>query len=261
MRPDATLVHAAAWGLAAGACVAAITWAMSLPKRDVSIVDSAWSLLVWAPVAVVAGMLPQTGPRAAAVLALAGAWGLRLSAYITLRHRGQPEDRRYEAIRRRNDPHFEWKSLYLVFGLQAALGWIVALPLMAAVASPIPWRALDAIGIALFVFGLAFEAVADAQLARFQSDSARSRSVLDTGLWRYSRHPNYFGECCVWWGAWLVAMAAGAWWTVASPVLMTVLLLRVSGVKLLEADIGERRPAYADYARRTNAFFPGRPRA
>jgi steroid 5-alpha reductase family enzyme len=255
------LVHAAAWGLAAGTCMAAITWAMSLPRRDVSIVDSAWSLLVWAPVAVVAAMLPQTGPRAAAVLALAGVWALRLSAFITLRHRGQPEDRRYQAIRRRNDPHFEWKSLYLVFGLQAALGWIVALPLMAAVASPVPWRPLDAIGIALFVFGVAFEAVADAQLARFKSDPARRRSVLDTGLWRYSRHPNYFGECCVWWGAWLFAAAADAWWTIASPLLMTMLLLRVSGVKLLEADIGERRPAYADYVRRTNAFLPGRPRA
>jgi steroid 5-alpha reductase family enzyme len=255
------LVHAAAWGLAAGASMAAITWAMSLPRRDVSIVDSVWSLLVWAPVAVVAAMLPQTGPRAAAVLALAGVWALRLSAHITMRHRGQAEDRRYQAIRRRNDPHFQWKSLYLVFGLQSLLGWIVALPLMAAVASQAPWRALDGIGLALLVFGIAFEAVADAQLSRFGSEPARRGSVLDSGLWRYSRHPNYFGECCVWWGAWLVAAAAGAWWTIASPLLMTMLLLRVSGVKLLEADIGERRPAYADYVRRTNAFLPGRPRA
>jgi steroid 5-alpha reductase family enzyme len=102
--------------------------------------------------------------------------------------------------------------------------------------------------------------VADAQLARFKSDPSRRGRVLDTGLWRYSRHPNYFGECCVWWGAWLVAAAAGAWWTVISPLSMTVLLLKISGVALLEKDIGNRRPGYADYVRRTNAFVPGRTR-
>jgi steroid 5-alpha reductase family enzyme len=258
---DATLMQAAALGLAASLALALAAWAASVPARDVSIVDSAWAFLVWLPAAVMAVALPEPGPRATAMLALAAAWALRLSGYIAWRHRGQPEDHRYQAIRRRNEPHFAWKSLVLVFGLQAVLGWIVAAPLMAAVASPRAWSALDGLGIALFTFGLLFEAVADAQLARFKADPSRRGQVLATGLWRYTRHPNYFGECCLWWGAWLVATAAGAWWTVFSPLLMTILLLKVSGVALLEKDIGERRPAYADYVRRTNAFVPGRPRA
>ena len=114
--------------------------------------------------------------------------------------------------------------------------------------------------VRVVVAGPVFEAVADAQLQRFRASPAQRGKVLDTGLWRYSRHPNYFGECCVWWGLWLLAAAAGAWWTILSPLLMTVLLLRVSGVTLLEADIGQRRPAYADYMRRTSAFVPGQPR-
>lgn len=259
MRIDAALLHAGAWGFAAAAGLALATWAASVAKHDVGIVDSVWGLLVWAPAAVVAARLSETGPRAGVVLALAAAWALRLSLYITWRHRGEPEDRRYQAIRRRNEPHFAWKSLYLVFGLQVVLAWIVALPLMTAVASRREWHWLDGVGIALFVFGLAFEAIADAQLARFRRHGAHG-AVMDQGLWRYSRHPNYFGECCVWWGAWLVAAAAGAGWTIVSPLLMTVLLLKVSGVTLLEADLRDRRPQYADYVRRTPAFFPWMPR-
>ncbi|HSB24734.1 MAG TPA: DUF1295 domain-containing protein, partial [Burkholderiaceae bacterium] len=225
-----------------------------------SIVDSAWGFLVLVPALVVAAVLPQTGPRTAAVLGLAILWAVRLSAYIAWRHRGQPEDRRYQAIRRRNDPHFQWKSLYLVFGLQALLGWVVAAPLMAAVASPASWNGLDVLGLALAAFGLLFEAVADAQMARFRADPRSRGRVMDRGLWRFSRHPNYFGECCLWWGLWLVAAAAGAWWTVLSPLLMTVLLLKVSGVPLLEKDLGYHRPGYADYVRRTPAFVPWRQR-
>lgn len=258
MRPD--LVVAAGYGLAASAALAACTWAASIAKRDVSIVDSVWGLLVVVPASVVAALLPQPGPRAAVVLVLALAWALRLSAYIAWRQRGQGEDPRYQTIRQRNEPHFQWKSLYLVFGLQAVLAWIVAAPLMAAVAGGNDWHGLDAAGIALFAFGFAFETVADAQLARFKADPAHRGQVMAQGLWRYSRHPNYFGECCVWWGFWLVAASAGAWWTLVSPLLMTVLLLKVSGVTLLEKDIASRRPGYADYVRRTNAFIPGRAR-
>jgi len=258
VTPDAAFLHAAAAGLGAGALLAVATWAASVRRRDVSIVDGVWGFLVLVPAVVTAAVVPQAGPRAGVVLALAALWALRLSGHIAWRHRGQPEDRRYQAIRRRNEPHFAWKSLYLVFGLQALLGWIIAAPLMAAAASPAPWGALDAFGLALFAFGLAFETVADAQLARFRGDPRNRERVMDRGLWRYSRHPNYFGECCVWWGLWLVAFAAGAWWTVLSPLLTTVLLLRVSGVPLLERDIGPRRPGYADYVRRTPAFVPWR---
>jgi steroid 5-alpha reductase family enzyme len=252
-----------AWllGLGASLALAIAVWTLSVRLRDVSIVDSVWSLLVCLPAAVVVLAGPSAGPRAVPVLLAALAWALRLSLYITWRHRGQPEDARYQAIRRRNEPNFAFKSLFLVFGLQAVLGWVVALPLMAAVASAAPLDALDAAGLALFAFGFTFEAVADAQLARFKADPAQRGHVMDRGLWRYTRHPNYFGEFCLWWGAWLVAASAGAWWTVVSPLLMTMLLLRVSGVALLEKDIAERRPAYAEYVRRTPAFWPGRPRA
>ncbi len=247
-------------GLGAAAALGFATWLNSLRRHDVSIVDSMWPWLIVAPalIAVLLADAPQS--RGVLALVLAGLWALRLSTHITLRHRGKPEDYRYQAIRRRNQPHFEWKSLYLVFGLQALLAWVVAMPLVATVLQPAGWQLLDAAGIALFAFGFAFEAVADAQLQRFRADPAQRGKVLDTGLWRYSRHPNYFGECCVWWGLWLLAAASGAWWTLLSPLLMTVLLLKVSGVTLLEADIGQRRPAYADYMRRTNAFVPWLPR-
>ncbi|HSN32680.1 MAG TPA: DUF1295 domain-containing protein [Ideonella sp.] len=256
--PDVIWLQAVVLGLGAGALVALAVWTASVAKRDVSIVDVAWAFLIVVPSLVVAAVLPQTGPRAAVVLSLAAAWALRLSGHIAWRHRGQPEDRRYQAIRLRNEPHFEWKSLYLVFGLQALLGWIVAAPLMAAVASPAPWRALDAAGLALAVFGLLFETIADVQLARFRADPRNRGQVMDRGLWRVSRHPNYFGECCLWWGLWGVAAAAGAWWTVVSPLLMTVLLVRISGVPLLEQDLVHRRPGYAEYVRRTPALVPWR---
>ena len=160
----------------------------------------------------------------------------------------------------RNEPGFAWKSIYLVFGLQAVLAWLISAPIAASIASAAPIDALDAIGAVLTVFGIAFETLADAQLARFKAEPANAGRVMDSGLWRYTRHPNYFGEFCVWWGLYGIALGAGAWWTLFSPLLMTVLLLRVSGVALLEKDIAERRPAYRDYAARTNAFFPGPPR-
>lgn len=260
MSDGVTLLHVAALGLAACAALALLVWAASVPLRDVSIVDSVWSLLVLAPALVAAALVPQPGPRAGWLLVLAVVWALRLAVYITRRHWGQPEDHRYQAIRARNEPGFAAKSLYLVFGLQAVLAWLVALPLVAGVTSAAPPNALDAIGVALFLLGLVVEALADRQLARFKADPANRGRVMDEGLWRYSRHPNYFGEFCVWWGVWLVALAAGAWWTLLSPLVMTILLLKVSGVTLLEKDIGERRPAYRAYVARTNAFFPGRPR-
>lgn len=119
---------------------------------------------------------------------------------------------------------------------------------------------LDAPGIALVLFGIVFEAAGDWQLARFKSDPANRGQVMDRGLWRYTRHPNYFGEFCVWWGFYLLAASAGGWGAIVSPLLMSVLLLKVSGVGLLEKDIGERRPAYRDYIAHTNAFFPGPPK-
>jgi steroid 5-alpha reductase family enzyme len=133
----------------------------------------------------------------------------------------------------------------------------VSLPLLASALSAQPLMWLDYIGVAIVVFGTLFESIADWQLSRFKADVNNKGSVLNTGLWRYSRHPNYFGEFCVWWGFYLIAVAAGGWWALPGPLLMSVLLLKVSGVSLLEKDIGERRPAYRDYILSTNAFIPG----
>lgn len=235
-------------------------WLTSVRLGDASIVDSLWSLMFLTATLVFLWAVPDAGTRAGIVLALVGVWALRLAAYITWRHWGKPEDYRYQAIRRNNEPGFAWKSLYLVFGLQAVLAWIIVLPVLTAVTGKQPLGWLDVLGGVLWAIGFLFEAIGDAQLARFKADPANRGKVMDRGLWRYTRHPNYFGEFCCWWGIWLIALAAGGWWTILSPLLLTFLLLKVSGVAMLEKDIGERRPDYRAYAARTNAFFPGPPR-
>jgi len=236
------------------------SWLLSLPLRNVSIIDSLWSLMLFA-----AGILYGLGadpraPRLVFVVWLVALWALRLSIYLYSRSFGRGEDRRFQAIRARHEPHFRWKSLYLVFWPAALLAWIVSLPLLGVFASNQPVGPLDYIGIGLWLVGFAFEATADWQLSRFRKSPANAGAVLDRGLWRYARHPNYFGEFCIWWGFWFMAASAGAWWSAVGPALLTLLLLRVSGVRLLERDMGKRRPQYADYVLKTNAFFPGPPR-
>ena len=236
---------------------AALTWIVSVVKRNVTIVDTLWSLLFVIAAVVYAVSHAAPGPRAWLVVALVSAWGLRLAGYLAWRTLGHEEDRRYQAIRRRNEPNFALKSLWLIFGFQAVLAWIISLPLAGAAAGDSPLGPLDALGVAVWAVGFFFESVGDWQLARFKADPANAGKVMDRGLWRYTRHPNYFGDFCVWWGLYLVALSAGAWWSIVGPLIMSFLLLRFSGVRLLERDIGERRPAYAEYVRRTNAFFPG----
>jgi len=250
-------------GLAPVALIAAATWIASVARRDVSLVDRVWSVMIAAAAVAYAWPSGWTSARALALLGLVLAWAVRLAGYITWRNWGHGEDRRYQAIRARNEPHFALKSLVLVFALQMVLAWIVSAPALAALAGARGFGALDVVGIAIALGGLLFEAIGDAQMAAFKRDAAHRGQVMDRGLWRYTRHPNYFGEACFWWGVWLVALAAGglaAAWTVVSPLLVTMLLLKVSGVALLEKDIGERRPAYRDYVARTNAFIPGPPR-
>lgn len=247
--------------LAVLAAAAAATWAISLYKRNVGIVDSLWSLLFVLAAAVYAlSDASHPGPRGVLLLPLLTLWALRLSFYITRRNWGCGEDRRYQAIRARNEPHFAWKSLYLVFALQAFLAWLVSLPLLGCLLSAKPLGIGDFAGVGLWLAGMIFEAGGDWQLARFKAQPLNQGRIMDRGLWRFTRHPNYFGEFCVWWGFYLMAASAGAWWSVVGPVLMSVLLLRVSGVPMLEKDLAARRPQYADYIRRTNAFFPGMPR-
>lgn len=253
-------------GLVPAVGLAVAVWAASLPLRDASLADRAWGLLVAAPAVVYAWHLAagwSAADRATWMFALLALWALRLAAHITWRNRGHGEDRRYAAMRREHGPAFPLRSLFTVFLLQAVLAWVVSWPLLAGAAHPRGFGIWDLIGATLALFGIAYETIADAQLARFRADPASRGQVLRHGLWRWSRHPNYFGEACVWWGLGCMAVAGGglpAAWALASPILMTVLLLKVSGVSLLEQDIAERRPGYADYVRRTSPFIPRPPR-
>ncbi len=255
-----TLLPTFAWGLGVLALAAALTWLLSLYKGNVAIVDSLWSVMFIIAAYVYAYRLDAASARAELALVLVSIWGLRLAIHITWRNWGHGEDRRYQEIRARNEPNFAFKSLYLVFLLQAVLAAIISLPLLGAAASTTALNGLDYAGAILWLIGFVFEAGGDWQLSRFKADPNNKDKVMDQGFWGLTRHPNYFGDFCVWWGLYLIALAAGAWWSIVGPILMSVLLMRVSGVTLLEKDIGERRPKYADYVRRTNAFFPGLPK-
>jgi steroid 5-alpha reductase family enzyme len=236
-----------------------VLWGLSLALRDASIVD-----IWWGPgFALIAGVtyaLSPEGNTLATVLTMI--WGLRLGAYLLVRNAGHGEDPRYQAMRRHHGERFPVVSLLTVFGLQGVLMWLVSMPVQVANHGGGGGAGLTAaLGFGLWAVGLFFEAVGDLQLARFKADPESQGRVMDRGLWRYTRHPNYFGDACAWWGIWLVCLGApGAAWTVLSPALMTFFLLRISGVALLERSIGKRRPEYAEYQRRTSAFFPLPPR-
>jgi len=237
-------------------------WLLSLALRDASIIDACWGSGFAGVAWLVAWFNAPVGPRGVLLLILVTVWGVRLSAFLLWRNWGPEEDHRYRAMRAHHGANFWWVSLFTVFWLQAAILWFVSLPIQVAFAchANTPLGVLDAIGAVLWAIGFFFESVGDWQLARFKSQPSNAGQVLDGGLWRFTRHPNYFGDFCVWWGIYLVATAGGAWWTVLSPLLMSYLLLKVSGVKLLEQTIADRRPAYAAYQSRTNAFFPAPPR-
>ena len=257
------MIETAAWWWAGGAILvfSTVFWLVSLAKDDVSIVDSLWSLMFLLSAGVYAATASGTGPRTTLVLILVGVWAIRLSGYITWRNHGEPEDYRYRQIRRNNEPGFRFKSFYIVFGLQGLLAWMISLPLLVAISGQTALGWLDMIGVALWLVGFLFEAIGDFQLARFKADAHNQGKVMDAGLWRFTRHPNYFGNFTMWWGFYLIALSAGGVWTVISPLRMSFLLLKVSGVAMLEKDIGGLRPAYAEYMRSTNAFFPGPRRA
>lgn len=256
-------------GLAALVLLACLVvlWLVATAIRDVSIIDVFWgpgfAIVGWTIALSRAGAL-TSGQWL--LLALVTAWGLRLGAYLAWRNlgKGKGEDYRYAAMRSRIGPRFWWVSLLSVFGLQGVLIWVVALPLQAALLldGSAQVGPVGVLGLASWAIGLTFEALGDAQLARFKADPANAGKVMDRGLWRFTRHPNYFGDFMVWWGLFGVAWSLGApWWTALSPAIMSYLLMKVSGVPMLEAALGKRRAGYADYVRRTSAFFPRPPRA
>jgi steroid 5-alpha reductase family enzyme len=252
----------AATALAVAACMGTL-WGLSVALRNASIVDVFWglgfALIAWLGLARAGG---DVAPRQWLVAVLVGVWGVRLAGYLLWRNAGRGEDPRYVAMRRRIGPRFWWVSLFSVFALQGVLLWIVSLPVQVVMRAPGgPLGVLDALGALVCAVGLGFEALGDWQLARFKADPANAGRVMDRGLWRYTRHPNYFGDACVWWGLFAIALATPLGpWSVVGPALMTFLLLRVSGVPLLERSMARRRPEYAAYAARTSAFFPRPPR-
>ncbi len=238
-------------------------WAVSVAVRDASIVDVLWGfgfvVVAWVSLVVTDGH----GVRAVLLAAMATVWGLRLAVYLGIRNIGKGEDYRYQSMRRRAGDRFWITSLYRVFGLQGAVMWVVSLPLQLGIGeADRGWAPLWVIGAAVFVVGLGFEAAGDWQLARFKADPASAGKVMDRGLWRYTRHPNYFGDATAWLGIGLVAASTPLGVIgLIGPAVMTWLLVKVSGVAMLERALVKNRTGYADYIDRTSPFIPRRPKS
>ncbi|MFA3835198.1 DUF1295 domain-containing protein [Streptomyces aureus] len=251
-------------GASAALLVMAVTFAVALRTGLHRIVDVAWGIGFTA-VALVSYVLSAgdgAPGRRLLVTVLTAVWGLRLALHIARRGRGHGEDPRYEALLARARGNRDLYALRIVYLLQGVLVWLVSLPVQAAQYGTRPMSAFAVAGAALWAVGLFFEAVGDHQLARFKSDPAHRGRVMDRGLWSLTRHPNYFGDFCVWWGVFLVTCDAGAGAaavTVVSPLTMSYLLLRGSGKPLLERHMAER-PGYAAYAAGTSGFFPRPPK-
>jgi steroid 5-alpha reductase family enzyme len=235
-----------------------VLWPVSIPKKDASIADVFWGLgfvmIAWLNFFLTQGYLG----RKLLLVCLTTIWGTRLFLHILMRSKGKGEDPRYVAMRKKHGNQFWWVSLFSVFMLQGFLLWLISIPLQIGQLSPVPpeltW--IDGLGTLIWVVGFGFEAVGDWQLARFLEKPRNRGSVMDRGLWAYTRHPNYFGESLIWWGVYVITLAApGTFWGIIGPVTITFLLLKVSGVPMLEKTLQEQ-PGYRDYMARTNAFFP-----
>jgi steroid 5-alpha reductase family enzyme len=249
------VIASLAWTALAVVLTMAVTFAIALRVGKHAVIDVTWGL-GFAVVAVVSLAVTGTSPVALIAVAMVVLWGLRLAGHIFLRSRGHGEDPRYEALLSKASGSRNAYALQRVYLPQAVILWFVSWPVQAAVTGDDDPGALAWVGLAVWAIGLFFETVGDWQLQRFRDDPSNKGKVLDTGLWRYTRHPNYFGDATAWWGIWLVAADAGGWWTVLSPVVMTWFLAKGTGAALLEKDIHNRRPEYVDYIRRTSGFVP-----
>lgn len=246
-------------GLIVAIATFTLLWLVSLPLENASIVDVFWGLGFIVIGCYYLAAIPQAPTtRGWLVSTLVTVWGLRLALHIGIRNRGAGEDFRYAAWRSAAGPRFWWISYFKVFLLQAITLWIVSSPILLAQLDRGPTRLgpIALIGLGLWLFGFAFEAIADWQLARFKKDPANRGTVMRSGLWSLSRHPNYFGEAVVWWGIGLIALSSGGWLAFVGPLIITFLLLKVSGVAMLDAAMVERRPGYAEYINQTPAFLP-----
>ena len=240
-----------------------LLWLLSLPIKNAGIIDIFWGI-GFVIIAWIAFVLTPQGylPRKLLLGILVTTWGLRLAIHIGIRSLGKPEDFRYAKWRAENGPRWWWFSFIQVFLLQGFLMWIISAPIIAAMTSGFPaiLTPLDWLGTLLWLVGFLFEAIADAHLMVFKTKRSNEGRLLTHGLWKYSRHPNYFGEAVLWWGFYLIALAGGKWWTLFSPVVMTYLLTNVSGVAMLERTM-KQKPGYEDYMRKTSAFLPWLPKA
>ena len=253
------------YGVAALVIIGFMTliWIASLVLKNSSIVDICWGagfvVANWVYFALTPDDLLA---RKLLISALVTVWGLRLSLYIFARNRGKPEDFRYRKWREEAGAKWWWYSFFKVFLLQGGLMWIISAPLLAAQLSLTPARltVVDLLGVVIWVIGFFFEAVGDWQLAHFKAVPANKGKLLSSGVWRYTRHPNYFGDAAQWWGYYLIAVAAGGWLTLLSPIIMTLFLIRVSGVALLEKTLANTKPGYREYVETTSAFVPWFPR-
>lgn len=240
-----------------------LLWLASLWFANASIVDMWWGPAFLLAAAAYLGFAPPAHQRAWAAVVATALWGLRLAWHIGRRNVGHGEDARYKAWRDQHGARWWWRSYLQVFVLQASVAWVVSWPLYFAIRGEARFPgAWDVTGMALFAVGWMLEAVADAQLSAFRQRPANRGRVMDGGLWRYSRHPNYFGEAVLWWGLGLIGAAVpGGWVGLIGPALMTFLLLRVSGVVMLERTLISSKPGYAEYVARTSAFVPWPPRS
>ena len=239
-----------------------LLWLISLVLKDSSIVDPFWGsgfvIVNWLYFALTPDGLPA---RKWIAVILVTIWGLRLSGYLLWRNWGKGEDFRYQKWREESGKNWWWYSFFKVFLLQGILLWIISVPLLAAqIGTTSGLTVPDILAIPVWLVGFFFEATGDFQLARFKANPTNKGKVLDRGVWRYTRHPNYFGDATQWWAYYLFALAAGGWWTIFSSIIMTVLLLRVSGVTLLEKTLTTTKPGYKEYVESTSAFVPWFPR-
>lgn len=238
-------------------------WLISLWLKDASIVDVFWGSGFVVASWVYFALTPDGfDSRKWLVVILVTLWGLRLSLYILWRNWGEGEDARYQKFRANAGEQWWWQSYVKVFLLQGFLMWLISAPLLAAQISPTPANltVMDYLAVIVWLIGFFFEAVGDWQLARFKADPANKGQLLTSGVWRYTRHPNYFGDATQWWAYYFFAVAAGSWWFIYSPILMTFLIIRVSGVALLENNLKQAKPGYEDYIRNTSAFIPWFPK-
>lgn len=242
-----------------------LLWLISIPLRDVSIIDMFFAVVLFAITAVSFALGNGVASRKQLVLILVGIWALRITIHLIKRNWGHGEDPRYTKLRTwtNDDKSFIWLSLRKVFLLQGVVIWFVSLPVQVASSQPSPQQLgwLAGLGTGLWAVGFLFESVGDYQLTRFRADPANRGTVLRTGLWKYSRHPNYFGELCVWWGLFLIACEnVLGLVTVIGPILYTFLIVNVTGQRTLDKKLAREKPGYAAYMDSTSGLIPMRPK-